>query len=580
MNLNVKKYSESNIIYYCHEEYTSRYSTKHIANIGNSYLGKSKTISAREIYDLEYKIAMQFIDWAEKESELREKDNFAASVEEKNERCKQLLLDIDNILLHTLNVNDAIDWRTLKDNRRFEEPNPINTLLSETNKLKKDFYPEDVKLPKEPNKEYYTPSFTVWDKLIKSRKREKENLSLSEYEKDYSEWLIECNKLQSEYSDKLELYKKKEQNLIEYIEDKKDGWVVRSDEFYENQKEFNKSIENQQKEYENGDIDAIETYCEMVLNNSEYPYFFQKDFDIQYRNEDKLLIVEYSLPSLEMFPQIKEYKYYKTKQEEKEVYLSLSELNKIFDKAVYDTTLRTIHELFEADVINEINSISFNGWIDTIDKSTGNRINNCIVSILVNKEEFNSINLANVDPKLCFKSLKGVASSKLHTITPITPIINYSKFDKRFIEANNIIENIDNSTNLAEINWEDFEHLVREIFEKEFSANGGEVKVTQSSRDGGVDAVAFDPDPIRGGKIVIQAKRYTNTVGVSAVRDLFGTVMNEGATKGILVTTSNFGSDSYSFAKDKPITLMNGANLLHLFQKHGVHAKIDIKAVK
>jgi len=48
-------------------------------------------------------------------------------------------------------------------------------------------------------------------------------------------------------------------------------------------------------------------------------------------------------------------------------------------------------------------------------------------------------------------------------------------------------------------------------------------KVTQASRDGGVDAVAFDPDPIRGGKIVIQAKRYAYTVGVSARRDLYGT---------------------------------------------------------
>jgi restriction system protein len=118
------------------------------------------------------------------------------------------------------------------------------------------------------------------------------------------------------------------------------------------------------------------------------------------------------------------------------------------------------------------------------------------------------------------------------------------------------------------------------LFEKEFSINGGEVKVTQASRDGGVDAIAFDPDPIRGGKIIIQAKRYTNVVGVSAVRDLYGTVMNEGATKGILVTTSDYGSDSYMFAKDKPLTLLNGSNLLHLLLKHGQKAKIDIKEAK
>src|SRR5690606_34746199 len=110
-------------------------------------------------------------------------------------------------------------------------------------------------------------------------------------------------------------------------------------------------------------------------------------------------------------------------------------------------------------------------------------------------------------------------------------------------------------TNLAAMDWEDFEHLVRELFEREFAQTGGEVKVTQASRDGGVDAVVFDPDPIRGGKIVIQAKRYTNTVGVAAVRDLYGTVVNEGAIKGILVTTSDFGPDAYEFARGKPLTL-------------------------
>ena len=92
--------------------------------------------------------------------------------------------------------------------------------------------------------------------------------------------------------------------------------------------------------------------------------------------------------------------------------------------------------------------------------------------------------------------------------------------------------------------------------------------------------MAFDPDPIRGGKIVIQAKRYTNTVGVSAVRDLYGTVMNEGATKGILVTTASYGPDAYAFAKDKPLTLLDGGNLLYLLQEHGHKAYINLAEAK
>ena len=160
------------------------------------------------------------------------------------------------------------------------------------------------------------------------------------------------------------------------------------------------------------------------------------------------------------------------------------------------------------------------------------------------------------------------------------PLISIDKEDKRFVEGYAVVGTIDHRTNLAAMDWLDFENLIREVFEKEFSKGGGEVKITQASRDGGVDAVAFDPDPIRGGKVVIQAKRYTNTVGVGAVRDLYGTVHNEGANKSILVTTSDFGPDAYAFAKGKPLTLLSGGELLYLLGQHGHAAKIDLAEAK
>jgi restriction system protein len=162
----------------------------------------------------------------------------------------------------------------------------------------------------------------------------------------------------------------------------------------------------------------------------------------------------------------------------------------------------------------------------------------------------------------------------------VVPILKMNREDKRFVATRDVIDALDRAVNIAAIPWEDFEHLVRDVFEKEFSGSGGEVKITRASRDHGVDAVVFDPDPIRGGKIVIQAKRYTNPVGVSAVRDLYGTLINEGANRGILVTTSNYGPDSYAFAKDKPITLLDGGNLLHLLEKHGHPARIDLREAK
>jgi len=242
--------------------------------------------------------------------------------------------------------------------------------------------------------------------------------------------------------------------------------------------------------------------------------------------------------------------------------------------------LRTLYELYASDEANHFKSIVFNGWVTSIDKSNGSTIHPCIMSLHTGKDEFLAINLSGVEAKACFRSLKGVSASKLAELTPVRPVALLNTEDERFVSPYAVADSIDDRTNLAAMDWLDFENLIRELFEKEFSSNGGQVKITQASRDGGVDAIAFDPDPIRGGKIVIQAKRYTNTVGVSAVRDLYGTVHNEGATKGILVTTSDFGPDAHGFAQGKPLTLLNGNQLLFLLERHGHRAKIDLRQAK
>ncbi len=291
-----------------------------------------------------------------------------------------------------------------------------------------------------------------------------------------------------------------------------------------------------------------------------------------------MIFIDYQLPGIEFIENIKERKFLKNRNEYDVIRFSKKEFEELYEKALYSIVIRTIMEIFHHDSGNFIDALIFNGRIWSINKATGNEMNNCILSIQVSKSDFTYINPLKIDVKACFKFLKGVSSSKLATYTSIQPVATIDKNDRRFVENQYI--NIDDTTNLAAMHWEDFEHLIRELFEKEFTINGGEVRVTQASRDGGVDAIAFDPDPIRGGKIVIQAKRYTNIVGVSAVRDLYGTVLNEGANKGILVTTSDYGSDSYGFAKGKPITLLNGSNLLYLLEKHGRRARIDILEAK
>ncbi len=328
--------------------------------------------------------------------------------------------------------------------------------------------------------------------------------------------------------------------------------------------------------YESFDVPAIEEYCELVLETSKYPEQFPQSYEVEYQPESRMLVVDYALPSIDCLPTIDSYRFIKSRGETTTKEIAKTQQKKLYEAVIYQICIRTVHELLEADVIHAIDAVVFNGLVTQTSPATGIEETKTILTVVANKDEFMAFDLAKVDAKATFKHLKGVSGTALIDLTPVKPLVMIERTDRRFVDSRAITESLDDSANIAEMHWEEFEHLVRELFEKEFAAGGGEVKVTRASADGGVDAIAFDPDPIRGGKIVIQAKRYTNTVGVAAVRDLYGTVMNEGATKGILVTTSNYGHDSYSFAKDKPITLLNGQNLLYLLEKHGTNARIDI----
>jgi hypothetical protein len=214
------------------------------------------------------------------------------------------------------------------------------------------------------------------------------------------------------------------------------------------------------------------------------------------------------------------------------------------------------------------------------DPATGKPMSGIIASVFGAVDYFASLNLSQLDPTACMRDLKGIVTPSLETQSPIRPIFEMNTDDKRIVDSKDVDGTLVGGENLAMMPWEDFEHLVAQLFEWEFAKDGAEVKVTQASRDRGVDAILFDPDPIRGGKYVLQAKRYTLTVDVASVRDLYGTVMNEGANRGILITTSSYGPDSYEFAKDKPISLIDGPRLLEMLTKHGKDYKIDLKEAR
>jgi restriction system protein len=431
-----------------------------------------------------------------------------------------------------------------------------------------------------PDSSEFQPSISAIDKLIPSRRKARIAESQLRYQEAVDQWQSVVDRIALEHDEAHLEYRIAVGRMKSIHAESVNEWEARKTEFENMVRLRNAAIDAKQAAYRALEPSAIVDYCDFVLYKSQYPDLCPKEWEMEYDPSSKQLIVDYLLPAPDDFPRIKGVKWVATRNVFEDQKLTDTARAKLYDEVVYQIILRTVHEIVSSDVAGAIHAVVINGVVNSVDRATGNDVTACILSLRAEAAQFREMNLAQVEPKTCFKSLKGVGSSKLHGLAPIPPIMTIRKDDARFVTAYGVADSLDSGVNLAAMGWEDFEHLIRELFEKEFSSNGGEVRVTQASRDGGVDAIAFDPDPIRGGKIVIQAKRYTNTVGVSAVRDLYGTVMNEGATKGVLVTTSDYGPDSYSFAQGKPLVLLSGANLLHMLEKHGHKARIDIREAK
>lgn len=460
-----------------------------------------------------------------------------------NEELSKRFVDLSEILTHTLSIDNTIDLDSLRIKEEFRDfALPADLQNEPTIVSREDYF---AKIPKPSTIEKLIPG---WEKRYQKQ--------INDGEKLYKEYLDRFEKFVSERNQKISLLRG------EYDKEKQ-AYDLKV-------RQHNQEIHELESSYKTGDPNAVNAYCSMVLERSEYPDDFPKEFRNAYIPESKELIVEYELPHKNIVPTTNEYRYVKTKDTIEEKTKKSSIVKEIYQDLVSAICLRTIHELFEADQGNHLDVVVFNGFVNDIDPSTGKDIRPCLISIRTTKDKFQEINLAKIDKKACLRNLGAQVSPRPDELMAVKPIIEFNMVDKRFVEESDVLSDLESRPNLMELSPFEFENLINNLFGR----IGFDCKTTQPSRDGGVDVVAFDPRPILGGKVVIQAKRYKNTVGVSAVRDLYGTMINEGANKGILVTTSHYGKDAYDFSKDKPVELIDGGGLLYLLDQNGVKARI------
>lgn len=480
----------------------------------------------------------------QKEARQRYLEERVQEVIEQNVSINEIVNQLRTVLEDTLSVNDAISF----DSLRRREPFP------------------DFVVPAKLSQPYSQP---IRDSFFANVKR------LSWFDKLFASirarYQLDLENAEKIYQVALSQYETKEAERQAQIVTLRDQYEQKKLQFITRQQKQHAEIDEFESAYHRGDREAIIAYASMVLEGSAYPESIIRDFRVTYSAESKELVIDFDLPTPSVIPDVLEYRYVKARDAIDGKPRKQSEIKELYQDLIAAIALRTIHEVFEADQGGHLTVVTFNGFVKTVDPTTGRDIHPCLVSVRTTKDRFEEIDLSRIDKRACLRNLGAHVSARPDEQVAVKPIVEFNMVDKRFVPGSDVIGELESRSNLMELTPREFEELIGNLFSK----MGLETRQTQLSQDGGVDVVAFDKRPILGGKVVIQAKRYRHTVGVAAVRDLYGTMMNEGANKGILVTTSGYGAAAFNFVKDKPIELIDGGGLLYLLENHaGIQARI------
>ena len=158
---------------------------------------------------------------------------------------------------------------------------------------------------------------------------------------------------------------------------------------------------------------------------------------------------------------------------------------------------------------------------------------------------FNSLFLKN--RHLLYQYGRGVdISSEIilperHIITPHKDIVtDVTVLDKKLLQY---VKN--NPSIIDKLSPREFEEMICDLLD----AQGFKVELTKQTRDGGKDIIVTQKSIMGDFCIYVECKKYdkANPVRVKLVRELYGTVMADNVTAGLMITTSYYTKDAREF---------------------------------
>lgn len=160
---------------------------------------------------------------------------------------------------------------------------------------------------------------------------------------------------------------------------------------------------------EAGEPQAVAAWCAAVLAASDLPDGFPRRAVLAYDPANRLAVVDYELPGLDVVPAVQAWRYDRGADAFDEVPRPPARRKDLYTVVVASTALRAAKEIFDAS--RAVDRVVLNGYVQAIDRATGEAVRPYLVSIRTTREELRMIEVERTDPIVALRSLEAALST-------------------------------------------------------------------------------------------------------------------------------------------------------------------------
>jgi restriction system protein len=335
-----------------------------------------------------------------------------AEVERLNGELAMQLADIDNVLAATLDVDDYVDLERLRTKvkhprfqSQYSDPVPA---------------PMPIEAPPEPVYVEPEPPRGI-GAVFGGKKKHAEAIAAAQaaFAQAHQQWQQAAAAVPMQQLTQLAEHRKAEETRQTNLAADRARYEEERAQRQREADEFNAALDQLIHDLERGTPEAVEEYLSIVFGNSVYPESWPWPPAYTYDAATKELSVELEFPAPGDLPIIRQYKYIRAKDEITAVEQTQKEQRERYAALISSMTLRTLHEVWEADRGELVTTISLVGSVSNVDPATGKDTRTPLIAVAVDRRTFEDIDLRRVAPAETVRHLGAVVSKNPLAFSPI-----------------------------------------------------------------------------------------------------------------------------------------------------------------